>query len=253
MCLLVAAVLSTAAGCESDTDRTHRDAQSPNTRPTAATAPARTPEDDSADFDATDAPQAVRRHILLTRGRKRLEQVVGTWWSGPPDGGKVTIRFRNEDGSKEDVDYWAMRSRKGGDYEVFDQFPTHLDHPSVHSTLAREFVHRLGYHSVSWGCQWSLGDEFATGADAVTIVHYVEHAPDRSSETASSIPKSTHVAYCTLRKTAQGWALFRVTLKSATTEKDFSVTETLLRTLEEEEIRRVVEAASSEESGAKTP
>lgn len=212
-------------------------------------APALPPSDPStvaADrFDVTDATQAVKYHVLLTEGQERLRQIMGSWWSGPSDGGSVTVRFRTDGTNEEDVVYWAMRTHKGPDYTVFEEFPAHLDHPSVHHEIASSFLKKLGYHLLEWGAPWSLGDTFSVGSEAVTVIHYRERTPEGKDDYRgrTTIPIATHIAYCTLRKGPDGWTLQQVRLKRLIQGDNHTLNEEEIRTIGPEEIERRIQDA----------
>lgn len=193
-------------------------------------------------FDATDATQAVKKHILLTEGQDRLRQVVGSWWSGPSDGGSVTVRFRTDGANEEDVVYWAMRTQRDGDYTVFSEFPAHLDHPTVHHEIAASVLKKLGYHLLEWGSNWSAGEAFPLGSEAVTRIHYRERAPEGQDDYRgqTTIPIATHIAYCTLRKEPSGWTLQQVELKRQIQGEDHAVNEEEIRTIGRGEIERLI-------------
>ncbi len=243
--ILAALVLAGAPACKDTGKETKKNVSPPPHQSAAAPAAAPAASQPAPIFDPNNAVGAVEQDIFRTRGAAYYRGIIGRWWGGPPDGGKVTIRHRDPNGRETDTVYCVARKRKRGPYAVYENLPMNLDNPAVLTGAGVAFVEKVvgqDYYQVVTSSPWSFGKRFQDGdTTTMTLCYRLGEPKTNADYVRPYIPKSTHVAKCTFTKRAGQWVLTKVVLSKIAQQPDGTEDYTPLQTYNEQDIRRIGE------------
>ncbi len=243
--ILAALVLAGLPACNKAQKETKKNAAPPPHQSDAAPAAAPAASQPAPTFDPNNAVSAVEQKIFQTRGEAYYRGIIGRWWGGPPDGGKVTIRHRDPNGRDTDTDYWVARMERRGPYAVYEYLPMNLDNPSLLTGAAAAFIEKVvgqDYYQVGTSSRWSLGKRFKDGDTSTMSVGYRLGEPKTDADYVRPyVPKVTRAAKCTFAKRSGRWVLTKVVLSKVAQKPDGTEDRTPLQTYDEQNIRHISE------------